>query len=120
VARLTEEERSELRAEFTGGASPGELALAYGISERHVRRLCADVERHLPEVEGQSRTRSRWFLDGLELDAASLVVAQAARLVARRLDRADARTTSPLAERLVALCQQLSLKHRVLMRSTPW
>jgi hypothetical protein len=69
---------------------------------------------------GQSRTRSRWFLDGLELDAASLVVAQAARLAARRLDRADARTTSPLAERLVALCQQLSLKHRVLMRSTPW
>jgi hypothetical protein len=40
------------------------------------------------------------------------VVAQAARLVACRLDRADARSTSPLAERLVTLCQELSLRHR--------
>jgi hypothetical protein len=94
------------------GRTPAELALAFDVSERHVRRLCAEVERRLPQVEGSVEDAVTAFLDGVELDASSRVTAEAARLVARRLDRADARSTPALAERLVSLTQSLTLEHR--------
>jgi hypothetical protein len=112
ASKLSEEDLAEIRAEFAGGRTPAELALAFDVSARHVRRLCADVERRLPQVEGSVEDAVGVFLDGLELDASSRVTAEAARLVARRLDRADARATPQLAERLVNLTQSLTLKHR--------
>jgi hypothetical protein len=88
MPRLTDEDRAELRAEWARGGSPAELAVAYGITERHVRRLCANVERHLPLVEGSVTSAVEQFLDGLELDGRTdSVIAETARLVAVRLDR---------------------------------
>jgi hypothetical protein len=110
--KLTEDELSELRGAFAAGATPGELALAYEVTERHVWRLCQGIERRLPRVEGSVAEATERFLEGLRLDAGDEVVASAARLVAARLDKADARTTSALAEKLVDLCQQLALRHR--------
>jgi hypothetical protein len=68
VPKLTEDDRTELRAGFARGATPAELAVAYGVTERHVRRLCADVERHLPQVEGSVAGAVERFLAALELD----------------------------------------------------
>jgi hypothetical protein len=103
-----------LQLEFARGAPVAELAVAFELSERHVRRLCAGVERQLPSVDpGESvEAAVQVFLEGLELDAPSRVTASAALLVARRLDDADARSTPALAERLVSLCQQLVLGNR--------
>jgi hypothetical protein len=113
ASKLTEEDLEGLRAEWARGGSPGELAVAYGISERHVRRLCVGVERHLPRVEGSVTSAVEQFLDGLVLDGRTdSVLAETARLVACRLDKADGRTTPALAERLIGLCHDLAFRHR--------
>jgi hypothetical protein len=71
------------------------------------------VERHLPRVEGSVASAVDRFLAGLELTSAGEeVLAESVRVVAARLDRADARATPALARELTELCQRLALKHR--------
>jgi hypothetical protein len=112
--KVSEEDVCSLQLEFARGAPVAELAVAFELSERHVRRLCAGLERRLPHVDpGESvEAAMQRFLDDLELDAPSRVTASAALLVARRLDHADARSTPALVERLVGLCQQLAIRNR--------
>jgi hypothetical protein len=114
VPRLTERERDDLVEAFAGGATHGELAVAFGISERHVRRLVAGVVP-APEPLAVSTTVEaavEEFLDGLELDTASAITAEAALAVARRLDRADVRSAANLAARLVDLVADLRWQNR--------
>jgi Sigma-70, region 4 len=113
VSRLTEQERDDLVEAFACGATHGELAVAFGISERHVRRLVAGVVS-APEPLAVSTTVEaavEEFLDG-ELDTASAITAEAALAVARRLDRSDVRSAANLAARLVDLVADLRWQNR--------
>jgi hypothetical protein len=94
ASKLADEDLAALTAEFARGGLHGELAVEFGITERHVRRLCANVEGHPPTVEGSVTWAVEQFLDGIELGGRTdSVIAETTRLVAARLDRADGTTT---------------------------
>jgi len=108
--KLTDVEVADLRDTFRLGGLVGELALEYDVSERHVRRLVEGVEREpdpLPPASTVEEAVTAFLGRGVDLDAADGIVAAAMITVARRLDRADARTTPALAGRLSSLIDQL-------------
>jgi hypothetical protein len=104
--KLTEAQLGGLRAGFVRGASPADLAVEFGVSERHVHRLVEGLEREPLELGGGSvEDAVTRFLQGRSprLTAREQVTAEAALAVARRLDRADSRSAAGLANQLVDL-----------------
>jgi hypothetical protein len=113
--KLTDEQIGDLRDRYALGAPVEDLAERFGVTERHVWRLVEGVVRTPPplKVEGSVRAAVERFLDAVgELDATDVVAAETVLLLATRLDRADARTSPALADRLVALCDDLRFRHR--------
>ncbi len=104
--RLTDQALEELRDAYTDGQTTTQLAETYRLTERHVRRLVADLEPPAPtftvgpnETVETAVTR---FLQDIEQDPQGDVIAATARTLARRLDSADSRAAPALARALIA------------------
>lgn len=109
--KLTDAQIDAIRIDWEAGETAVDIAAQHGVSVRHVNRLCETRERAsaLPLDQAESAEQSvREFLASLELqDAGSRVLASASLVVARKLDRADARSAAGLASRLQDLVVEL-------------
>ena len=84
MAKLTDADVRELRTRAFEGVPSGELALAFGVSKRHVDRLLRGDQRQMvdgPAVRPVLEAVER-LLDGLDLDSTDRVLAETARTVA--------------------------------------
>ena len=110
--RVSDEELQQLRHLWSEGVSAPDLAAQFGITSRHVRRLVngnqradiagPDLETTADDGVGLAVER---FLDGVDLDGASRVLAAAARALASKLDgcsSSDAATAAQAAPRIAA------------------
>lgn len=109
--RLTDQALEKLRDRYQDGETTTQLAETYRLTERHVRRLVADLEPPTPTftvTPGESvETAVARFLEDIDQDPQGDVIAATARTLARRLDSADSRAAPALARALVDIIDDI-------------
>jgi hypothetical protein len=108
--KLTDAEVAEIRAQAAQGADSTAIAAAFGVTDRHVRRLVrTDQRTTLPAARpGIVAIAVAELLDGLELvDDAQRVHAAAALVLAQKLDALPASEAAAAAAAAPGLVRQL-------------
>src|SRR5689334_5540926 len=95
--KLTDADVTRLRELASEGRSAASLGREFGVTGQYVGRLLRGVAR--PELEGGDANLTtvralEGFLAGVELDAVGLVLAEAARALAAKLDTCRASETA--------------------------
>ena len=110
LARSITSRRSVARP-LRAGETIAALAEAFGVTERHVRRLTEGIEPPPPSFTVDSdesvQVAVERFLKDVEQDPQGEVRAAAARALVRRLDKADTRAAPALARALIDLIEDL-------------
>jgi hypothetical protein len=113
--KLSAAQGAQMHDAFLRGTPVSELAAEYNVTERHTRRLTADVVSSKELEAGNVEDAVRRFLDGLEsfeLDGRNAVVAETCLQLARKLGRGDPRSPAGLAARLIDLVDDLLWRTR--------
>src|SRR4051794_13618986 len=105
--KLSDADVTDLRRSAAAGASPAEIAQAFGVSRQHVSRLVLEQQRVTAgrSVRGPITEATEVFLASVEPDSRSLVLASVVRGLAAKLDglgESDSAAAAMAAERLTA------------------
>jgi len=106
--KLNDAALEAVRIGWMAGESAAGLAERFGVSDRHVRRLVAGLERGIGRSGDPVEDAVNHHLAALgELDGLNTVRASTARALAQRLDRSDSRTAPAIARLLLDVLDEL-------------
>jgi len=106
--KINNEALEAIRIAWMAGESATGLSERFGVTERHIRRLVAGLERASCTSGTAVEDAVDLHLAAVgELDGLNTVRAETVRALARRLDRSDARTAPHIARLLLNVLDEL-------------